>query len=175
MSLLTGIIFYLRSMLIKARIQTMYQYKLWRTFNICAYLSCLGMIGVAAISIYTEIITHLVFAFMLFISGIVIMFVSTLLDISLKLPLTRTLRIIRYVLTGTAIFSGILLGFTFVPYPFIGSMCEIIASTSMTFYIATFSYKLESVESPIVKEWDHIQHLADDQSRSADSFRKRIV
>ena len=125
----------------------------------CAYGACLGMIGVAAISIYTEIITHLVFAFMLFISGIVIMFVSTLLDISMRLPLTRTLKLARYTLTAVAILTGITLGFTFVPYPFIGSMCEIIASASMTLYIATFSYKLESVDAPYVKDWDHVEQM----------------
>jgi hypothetical protein len=120
------------------------------------------MIGVAAISIYTEIITHLVFAFMLFISGIVIMFVSTLLDISMRLPLTRTLRLCRLVLVGVAIFSGITLGLTFMPYPFIGSMCEIIASASMTLYIATFAYKLEKVDAPYVKDFDHVERAVAD-------------
>ena len=164
-------------MYLKPRIKTMFQQRLFVVFNACSWLTCLGMLGVGAISIYTEIVTHLVFSFMLFISGIVIMFVSTILDSSLRLPVTPSLRLARYCLTAIAIISGISLGVFFIPYPLIGSMAELIATACMTLYIASFAYKLEDVESKFADELDHIRSNSERRLHevSAPSHRRRVV
>ena len=107
--------------------------------------------GVSAISIYTNIYVHLVFAFAMFISGIVIMFLSTVMDHVLDLPLSPFIKWTRLVLTGIAIGSGITLGIVFVPYPFIGSLMEMVAVATMTAYFCTFAYKLEKVEVRIYR------------------------
>jgi len=136
------------------------------------------MLGVGAISVYTEIVTHLVFSFMLFISGIVIMFVSTILDSSLRLPVTRSLRLARYILTLVAILSGIVLGVFFIPYPFIGSVAELVATACMTLYIASFAYKLEDVDSKFADELDHIRSNSDRRihdSTTTSANRRRLV
>lgn len=138
-------------MLIKPRLKTVFHRRLWNAFNICIWLTCIGLLGVSAISIYTNIYVHLVFAFAMFISGIVIMFLSTVMDHVLDLPLSPFIKWTRLVLTGIAIGSGITLGIVFVPYPFIGSLMEMVAVATMTAYFCTFAYKLEKVEVRIYR------------------------
>jgi hypothetical protein len=175
MSALTGVILYLRSIYLKPRLKTRFQNRLWYIFNACSWLSCLGMLGVGAISVYTEIVTHLVFSFMLFVSGIVIMFVSTILDNLLRLPLTKSLRLVRYSLTAIAIISGVILGVFFIPYPFVGSMAELVATACMTLYIASFAHKLEDVESKFADELDHIRANSDRRLSDLSTNRRRVV
>ena len=106
------------------------------------------------------------------------MFVSTILDKSLRLPVTRGLRLARYALTAAAIISGIILGVFFVPYPFVGSVAEIVATACMTLYIASFAHKLEDVESKFADELDHIRSNSERRAMvdlSASSNRRRVV
>ena len=121
--------------------------RLWKAFNLCSVLSCIGLLGVSAISVYTNIFVHLIFAFLVFIAGILIMLISTVLDSSLKLSVSPTILALRYGLTAIAIVSGSLLGVFFVPYPFFGSVMEMIAAGAMTAYVWTFAHKLDKLES----------------------------
>ena len=146
-SVLTGLLLYMRSMLIKPRIKTTGHRRLWKAFNLCSVLSCIGLLGVSAISVYTNIFVHLIFAFLVFIAGILIMLISTVLDSSLKLSVSPTILALRYGLTAIAIVSGSLLGVFFVPYPFFGSVMEMIAAGAMTAYVWTFAHKLDKLES----------------------------
>ena len=157
-SVLTGLLLGMRSALIKPRIKTRIQRRLMFAFNVCIILTCVGLLGVSAISIYTNIYVHLIFAFIVFISGILIMLLSTYFDSILKLPVSTFVQSIRYALTVVAVVSGICLGVFFVPYPFLGSLMEMIATGSMTAYFVTFAHKLESVDVPIVAELEQVIH-----------------
>lgn len=165
-ALLTGLVLYLRALLIKPRLKTRFQRSLWKGFNCCIVLTCFGLLGVSAISIYTNIYVHLVFAFALFIGGILIMLISTFFDISLNLPINLPIRVIRLVLTVTAIVSGICLGVFFYPKPFFGSIMEMVTTGSIISYFCTFAYKLERVDDPIISHIDRIGEKA---------CRRRIV
>jgi hypothetical protein len=158
-------------MLIKPRLKTVFQKRIWVIFNASIAGTCAGLLGVSAISIYTDIYVHLVFAFTLFISGILIMLLSTIMDNSLHLPVSPMVMSIRYILTGIAMTSGISLGVVFVPFPFIGSLMEMLAVASMVAYFCTFGYKLEKVESPVINELEYIQRVAESRAHS----RKRVV
>ena len=148
-------------MLVKPRLKTVFHKRLWKAFNICTVLTCVGLLGVSAISIYTNIYIHLVFAFALFISGILITLISTIMDHVLTLPISPTVRVLRYFFTAVGVLSGILLGVFFVPYPFFGSLMEMTAVGAMTGYFCTFVYKLEKVESPIIETWVQMERIAD--------------
>ena len=99
------------------------------------------------------------------------MFLSTVMDHVLNLPLSPFIKWTRLTLTGIAILSGITLGVVFVPYPFVGSVMEMVAVATMTAYFCTFAYKLEKVESPIITEFAYIERVADSQSVA----RRRVV
>lgn len=131
----------------------------------------MGLLGVSAISIYTDIYVHLVFAFALFISGIMIMVLSTIMDRVLKLPISPLIKWTRYILTAIAVGSGVTLGVTFVPYPFVGSLMEMLAVATMTLYFCTFAYRLDKVESPVIDELAYIERVAENRTNS----RRRIV
>ena len=158
-------------MLIKPRLKTQFHKQLWYAFNVCTIITCIGLLGVSAVSIYTDIYVHLVFAFALFIAGIAIMVLSTVIDNTLNLPVSRPIMWARHVLAGVAVASGITLGVVFVPYPFIGSLMEMLAVGTMTAYFCTFAHKLEKVESPVFQELQYIESLADTRSGS----RRRVV
>jgi hypothetical protein len=158
-------------MLIKPRLKTRFHKRLWQAFNICTVITCIGLLGVSAISIYTDIYVHLVFAFALFIAGILIMVISTIMDNTLKLPVSTPIMWTRHILSVVAVASGITLGVVFVPYPFIGSLMEMVAVATMTAYFCTFAYKLEKVESPVFQELDYIDRVADVRSTS----RRRVI
>lgn len=158
-------------MLIKPRVKTVFQRRLWVAFNICIIATCIGLFGAGAVSIYTNIYIHLAFAFTLFISGILIMLISTIMDYSLKLPTNKWVQWTRNVLTTTAVFSGIILGVCFVPYPALGSYMEMLAVACMTAYFCTFAYKLEKVDSPILSDWSHMRQVTDGQVHS----RRRVI
>jgi hypothetical protein len=157
-------------MLIKPRLKTVYHKRLWKAFNLCTILTCIGLLGVSAISIYTNIYVHLVFAFALFICGLFVTLLSTVLDHTLKLPISPRVKMLRYFFTATGVLSGLLLGVFFVPYPFFGSLMEMASVASMTGYFCTFVHKLDKVESPVLNEWIQMERTAD-----ASSLHRRIV
>lgn len=142
-------------------------------FNFCTIASCIGMLGAGAISIYTDIIIHLVFAFALFIGGILIMLISTVLDYSLRLPTNKWVQWTRNALTAVAVASGITLGVFFVPYPAVGSYMEMLSVACMAGYFCTFAYKLEKVDSPVLGDINHMRQVADGQVLP--NSRRRIV
>jgi hypothetical protein len=153
---------YLRSMLVKPRVKTILHRGLWKAFNIFSVITCVGMLGISSVSIYTNIYVHLVFAFALFIGGIFIMFISTIMDHTMRLPLSPTVMYLRYSLTVVGILSGVALIFCFVTYPFLGSILEMISVASITAYFCTFAYKLEKIDSRTVTLWTYMHRIADE-------------
>jgi hypothetical protein len=127
------------------------------------------MLGVSAISIDTNIYVHLVFAFTLFISGILIMVFSTTLDSVLCLQVSPAVRLVRYLLTVVAVVSGVLLGVFFVPYPFFGSLMEMLSAGTMTAYFCTFAWRLDRVDD----EPDFPDRIMMEEPRNMS--RRRIV
>jgi hypothetical protein len=100
------------------------------------------------------------------------MVISTIMDNSLKLPVSFAIKWARLILTVAAVISGITLGIVFVPYPFIGSLMEMFAVAFMTAYFCTFAYKLEKVESPVFSEMAYVERVSDGQLSGS---RRRIV
>ena len=160
-------------MLIKPRLKTPLQRRIWKLLNLCTILTCVGLLGVSAISIYTNIYVHLVFAFALFIAGILIMVLSSVLDRILRLPVSPAISAARLVLAAIGVGSGVCLGFVFIPYPFIGSLMEMLTVAAMTAYFCTFAHKLEKVDimSVIAGESSPADRLNDHRSVS----RRRVV
>ncbi len=99
------------------------------------------------------------------------MVISTILDNSLNLPISLPIKATRHILTFVAVLSGVTLGVVFVPYPFIGSLMEMLAVATMTAYFCTFAYKLEKIESPVFSELAYIERVADSRSTS----RRRVI
>ena len=101
------------------------------------------------------------------------MVLSTILDNSLKLPVSFAIKWARLILTIAAVLSGVTLGVVFVPYPFIGSLMEMFAVGFMTAYFCTFAYKLEKVDSHVMNELSHLERISDSQISSGS--RRRVV
>lgn len=151
---------------------------LLRAYNVCSVVVCLGLLGVSAISIETNIYVHLVFAFALFISGILIMILSTVMDSVLHLPVPPLIRVVRYALTAVAVVSGILLGVCFVPYPFFGSLMEMGSVGAMTAYFCTFASRLDRQAADSSSSSNELECSSDhrfsaDEPRSMS--RRRVV
>lgn len=167
---------WIRSIMLKPRLKTVGQKRLLRGFDICTWLVCLGLLGVSAISIHTNIYVHLLFAFVLFISGISIMIISTVLDSVLHIPVPMVIKMLRIALTAVAVVSGILLGVFFVPYPFFGSLMEMISTGAMTAYFCTFASRLEKVQAPSVNELECTEdHRLSSIDEPRSMSRRRIV
>lgn len=139
-AILTGTILLLRSVLLKSRIQTEWQRRLWMMFNICSALSVLGMIVVPAIPYALHKAIHLSAAFTVFICGFSIMFVSTILDRSLKLPVVAWMKHFRRLLTMLALAGSVGFGVFFNWIDIISSISELVASGCMTAYICTLAH-----------------------------------
>jgi hypothetical protein len=138
--ILTGMILVLRSVLLASRLKTKAQVNMWYMFNACIVLSVAGMIVVPAIPYVLNKVIHLTAAFTVFISGFTIMFVSTCLDRSLRLPVVTWMKHLRRILTVIALAGSVGFGVFFNYIDIISSISELVAATSMTGFICTLAH-----------------------------------
>lgn len=138
--MLTGLVLLLRSVLLAARLRSKTQRVMWKMFNVCAVLSVFGMIVVPAVPYSLHKAIHLTAAFTVFISGFTIMFVSSFLDRSLRLPVVRWMVCFRYGLTACALLGSVGFGVFFNYIDVISSISELVAAACMTAYICTLAH-----------------------------------
>ena len=139
-AMLTGLVLLLRSILLAARLRTKSQRVMWTMFNICAGLSVFGMVVVPAVPYTLHKAIHLTAAFTVFISGFTIMFVSSFLDRSLKLPVVRWMKYLRYGLTALALLGSVGFAVFFNYLDAVSSISELVAAGCMTAYICTLAH-----------------------------------
>ena len=141
MAIMTGLVLLIRSVLLSARLKTRVHRRIWRAFNAFSIITSFCMIVVPAVPYSLSRPIHMAAAYSLFISGFMIMFISTYLDTVLRLEVVDWIRKLRLCLNILA-FVGFL-GFAVFFYmnSIISATCEIVAAACMFSFICTLAHE----------------------------------
>lgn len=136
---LTGLVLFLRSILVFIRLETRIQRSVWSLCNIFSILTILGLIAVPAIPVSLYKTIHRVAACVLFGSAFINMLLLTYLHSSLKLQTVVWIFFVRVGLSVAA-FCG-LVGFIVFHEEsyFVSSICEISAGACMICFLCCFA------------------------------------
>ena len=140
-SILTGVILYLRSVLLKSRLKTRSEVRLWWTFNISSVVSSVTLIAIPGLPFSYVPVLHMSVAFVLFVSGFLIVAASFLLDHKLRLPVAPWVFRLRAILMIGAILGSMGFAACFFVNALISSVCELIAVVSMNLYICSLAHR----------------------------------
>ena len=123
-----------------ALLKTSRDRRLWRFLVAATAICCLGLLGVAAVSVSVLQILHWIVSALFFLAAIAIIILFTAIDDSMKLDRPNWLRTLRIFFCVSSVISGILFSLSAKVSPLASGIGEILVSMLAVAYLTTFAH-----------------------------------
>ena len=140
-SVLFGLVLFIRSMLLSPLLVSRVQLRLWWMFNVSATILTLSILTISSLPYSYVRVLHMTSAFGVFFSGFSIVVSALWLDYSLCLQTSLAVKCIRNALAICACIGTFGFATLYFFLPLASAILEITATVSMNLYIYTFIHR----------------------------------